>query len=306
VFEEPYKPHVWGSQHFQNDNGGFAPDNSWSAYWESRGRQIFNAVYFALGLVALFVISRTSEFLVAPALVCAVFFGVLSFGALVYSIFHRYPAGSSDVFSARTQKNLRRFALCAPLVVIIFAGWNCLSFAVIGLWTYGYPGILPQDDIFKAFDARERAHIGLVADISPLNTITTKIAFDQAFDTKHFDQALASADRMIFFNPNDDRWKIRRLGVLGRYPGRESEFQFTTEQYKKSFGNDGYLWNTLADVAVYNKDWATALEMANKHVQIHDKEALAYQQRGAILKELGQVQEAEADEATANSFTINK
>jgi len=94
--------------------------------------------------------------------------------------------------------------------------------------------------------------------------------------------------------------------MLCRLPGKESEFTATSEQYQQSFAENGFLWNTLANVAYYKRDWPLALEMANKHLQIHDKEFAAYQQRGMILKQLGRIPEAEADLAKANTFTGNK
>ena len=63
------------------------------------------------------------------------------------------------------------------------------------------------------------------------------------------------------------------------------------------------MWNTLADTAVYNKDWPLALDMANEHIKRHDRETIAYEQRASIFKELGMEQEAEQDLATANSFS---
>jgi tetratricopeptide (TPR) repeat protein len=299
--------HVWISDYSNSALPDIEAGNQWSRFWESRGRQIFNFAYFSAGVLAFFFIACTCDLVYWPAMAGVGIFAILGSGALVYSIFHRHPVGESDALSLRTKKNLRRFALIAPLVAMLFAAWNLLGQVYLLHWyqvscSGSYLARVNQEQ----FKADRRQAYEIASNLSPFNTMLIDTSYRGASWNEDFDQAVSFLDRKIFLHPFDDHLKITRMGMLGQAPGRENEFASLAEQYKKSFAKDGFLWNTLADVAVKKKDWPVALEMANQHVQIHDKEAMAYKQRGEILQQLGQTQEAEVDLAKARVLEGNK
>jgi len=293
--------HIWTSVYDFDGPGNFADDNRFRKWWNGSGQQIFNLAYFALGAAACGVIAYTSGYMYKASIVGICLFAALSIAATIYAICHKHPS-SSDVFSERTQKNIRRTALMAPLLAILLAGWNCLTYGVDYLWAQGiYPGYNKNMSSHE-YEQIRKSQVELATTISPFNTEAAKRHFERAKSVGSYAIAVKMANKVIRFNRRDSRWKIRRLGVLGRLPDRDQEFQTLTKKYKKRYGTDGYLWNTLADTAVYNRDWPLALEMANEHVKIHDKEAIAYEQRATIFQELGMNQEAEDDRITASSY----
>jgi hypothetical protein len=293
--------HIWTSVYDFDGPGNFADDNRFRKWWDGSGQQIFNLAYFALGAAACGVIAYTSGYMYKASIVGICLFAALSVAATIYAICHKRPS-SSDVFSERTQKNIRRTALMAPLLAILLAGWNCLTYGVDYLWAQGiYPGYNKNMSSHE-YERLLKSQVELTTTISPFNTEAAKRHFERAKSVGSYAIAVKMANKVIRFNRRDSRWKIRRLGVLGRLPERDREFQTLTKKYKKRYGTDGYLWNTLADTAVYNRDWPLALEMANEHVKIHDKEAIAYEQRATIFQELGMSQEAEEDRITASSY----
>lgn len=293
--------HIWTSVYEFDGPGNFADDNRFRKWWDGSGQQIFNLAYFALGAAACGVIAYTSGYMYKGSIVGICLFAALSMAATIYALCHKRPS-SSDVFSERTQKNIRRTALMAPLLAILLAGWNCLTYGVDYLWAQGiYPGYNKNMSSHE-YERLLKSQVELATTISPFNTEAAKRHFERAKSVGSYAIAVKMANKVIRFNRRDSRWKIRRLGVLGRLPERDQEFQTLTKKYKKRYGTDGYLWNTLADTAVYNRDWPLALEMANEHVKIHDKEAIAYEQRAMIFQELGMSQEAEEDRITASSY----
>jgi hypothetical protein len=294
---------IWTSVYDFNGPGKFADDHRFRKWWDRSGRQLFNLIYFALGGVACYVISQTSGYLYKTSMVGLCLFAAIVTAAAIYAICQRRPSQESDVFSERTKKIIRGTALSAPLLAMVVAGWNCLTYGVDYLWTEGlYPGY--NSHMSQAsYDILKKEQVEVAASISPLNTEVAKRHFERTKLVGSYELAVKMADKVIRFNRHDSRWKIRRLGVLGRLPEREQEFQTLTNKYKKRYGRDGYLWNTLADTAVYNKDWPLALDMANEHVKRHEREAIAYEQRASIFKNLGMEQEAEEDLVTANSFS---
>lgn len=304
-FQESHIEQIWTSVYDFNGPGKFADDRSFGKWWEGPGKQIFNLIYFALGGAACYVIAQTSGYLYKTSLVGICLFAALTVAATIYAICHGKPSSQSDVLSERAQKFIRRAALAAPLLAILVAGWNCLTYGVDYIWAEGYYPRYQSNMSPADYEILKKEQVELAATISPLNTEVAKRHFERAKEVGSYVLAEKMATKVIRFNRRDSRWKIRRLGVIGRLPDREQEFQTLTKKYKKRYGNDGYLWNTLADTAVYNKDWPLALEMANEHVRIHDSEAIAYEQRASILRELGMNQEAENDLASANSFSSN-
>jgi len=279
------------------EGGSLAPSNldmealfREDTFWERRGRQIFNTFHFTLGLGAAIYVAATSDFLLVPATVLFWLGCLLTVQAFTYSIFHKAMLGRSDVFSLRTQKNLRRAGLVTPFVFIAVAASNLTGQMLDQSWHRGVTDV-----------AITGQAIEVIAATAPLNSALINHLYDHAKSESLHPQALMLADRMIMFHPFDDRWKIRRLFSLAFIPGKEQEFDRLSLEYKKSMADDGFLWNTLADIAVQKQDWPLALEMANEHVRIHDKESLSYEQRAAIEKELGMTQEAEDDLAAANS-----
>ena len=299
------RPHVFAADYFSSSAAHVAPDKSWGYFWEIRGRQMFNAVYLTIALCAVMLAGATSPFLQLPAVICAAVLILFIALALVYVWKYDHSSGSTELFSERTQKYLRRVGLIAPLLPILFAASNFMGRIADWQWHHGYyPGmadVMPNDRYLAA--AKEFIHRADA--LSPFNTSLTKELFDDATGSGLNQQALALADKIVFFEPTDDRWKIRRYAVLGRMPERASEFEGLAASYEKRFGYDGFYWSKLADLAVYNKNYPLALEMANKHVKIHDNEASAYMERSAILRQLGQTDEADADLAKARSFGSN-
>lgn len=294
---------IWTSVYDFSGPGKFADDHRFQKWWDKSGRQIFNLIYFALGGVACYVISQTSGYLYKTSMVGLCLFAALGTAAAIYAICHRQPSDQPDVFSERTKKIIRCTALSAPLLAMLVAGWNCLTYGVDYLWAEGlYPGYSSHMSP-ASYEILKKEQIEVAARISPLNTEVAKRHFERTKSVGSYELAVKMADKVIRFNRHDSRWKIRRLGVLGRLPDRDQEFQTLTNKYKNRYGKDGYLWNTLADTAVYNKDWPLALDMANEHVKRHDREAIAYEQRASIFKELGMEQEAEEDLVTANAFS---
>ncbi len=304
-FQESHKEHIWTSVYDFSGPGKFADDHRFRKWWDGPGKQIFNLIYFALGGAACCVIAQTSGYLYKTSIVGLCLFAALGTAAAIYAVCHRRPSSQSDVLSERAQKIIRRTALAAPLLAILVAGWNCLTYAVDYIWIEGnYPRYSSSMSPAN-YEILKKEQVELAATISPLNTEAAKRLFERTKEVGSNDLAVKMADKVIRFNRRDSRWKIRRLGVLGRLPERDQEFQTLTNKYKKRYGKDGYLWNTLADTAVYNKDWPLALDMANEHVKIHDREAIAYEQRASIYRELGMDLEAEEDLVTANSFSAN-
>lgn len=304
-FQESHKEHIWTSVYDFSGPGKFADDHSFRKWWDGPGKQIFNLIYFALGGAACCVIAQTSGYLYKTSIVGLCLFAALGTAAAIYAVCHRRPSSHSDVLSERAQKIIRRTALAAPLLAILVAGWNCLTYAVDYIWAEGnYPGYYSSMSPAN-YEILKKEQVERAATISPLNTEAAKRLFERTKEVGSNALAVKMADKVIRFNRRDSRWKIRRLGVLGRLPERDQEFQTLSKKYKERYGNDGYLWNTLADTAVYNKDWPLALDMANEHVKIHDREAIAYEQRASIYRELGMDLEAEEDLVTANSFSAN-
>jgi len=260
-------------------------------FWERRGRQIFNAVYFTSGLVAVWFVAASSDFLMFPATVLCWFVCLLALQSFIYATFSKAMLGPSNVFSLRTQKNLRRAALITPFVFMVVAASN-----MAGLYMHANMHNAARGGQLPA-GAMENMLI-----FSPLNSTLISHLYDDAIDHSLHPQALMLAERMSVFHPLDTHWKIRRLASLAFIPGREAEFDRLTKEYTKTMADDGFLWNTLADIAVARQDWPVALELANEHVRIHDNERLSYEQRAAIEKELGMIEEAESDLDRANSI----
>lgn len=303
--QEKTTEHIWTSVYDFSGPGKFADDHRLRKWWDGPGKQIFNLIYFALGGAACCVIAQTSGYLYKTSIVGLCLFAALGTAATIYAICHRRPNSQSDVLSERAQKIIRRTALAAPLLAILVAGWNCLTYAVDYVWAEGnYPGYSSTMSPAN-YEILKKEQVERAATISPLNTEAAKRHFERTKEVGSYALAVKMADKVIRFNRRDSRWKIRRLGVLGRLPERDQEFQTLTEKYKERYGNDGYLWNTLADTAVYNKDWPLALDMANEHVKIHDREAIAYEQRASIYRELGMEKDADDDLLRANSFSAS-
>jgi len=277
------------------------PDDT---FWERRGRQLFNAIYFSIAIVALYFVAATSDFLMFPAVALLLLLAILALQSAIYAVFHKTMLGSSTALSLKTQKNLRRTALVTPAVILLVAASNGAGQMMDSslhlteqkdLFTYGMDSLEIRQSAARSIES--------IAAIAPLNSALTSHLYEDAKASSLHPQALMLADRMTFFRPFDGRWKIRRLSALAFLPGREQEFESLSREYQKTFATDGFLWNTLADIAVAKKDWPLALQMANAHVKIHDKESLSYEQRAAIEKELGMAQEAEDDLAAANSVS---
>lgn len=294
---------IWTSVYDFDGPGKFADEHLFSKWWNGPGQQVFNFIYFGLGAVACFVIAQTSGYLYKTSMVGLCFFGALCTAALIYTICRRQPNDPSDVLSERAQKLIRSTALVLPMFAIAVATWNCLTYGVEYLWVEGhYPGY-SQNMNAKDYDLVRKQQVELAATISPLNTAAAKQHFEATKSVGSYALAVKMADKVIRFNRRDSRWKIRRLGVVGRLPERAKEFERLTKKYKSRYGTDGYLWNTLADTAVYNKDWLEALDMANEHIRLHDRESIAYEQRASIYQALGMNQAAEEDRDIADRYS---
>ncbi|CAN5232546.1 hypothetical protein BH11CYA1_BH11CYA1_35790 [soil metagenome] len=301
-----YTEKIWTSVYDFDGPGKFADDHCFSKWWNGPGQQIFNFIYFGLGAAACCVIAQTSGYLYKTSMVGLCLFGALCTAALIYALCRRKPIDPSDVLSDRAQKIIRRTALVLPFMAITVASWNCLTYGVEYLWVEGlYPGY--NKNMSSAdYEVVHKREAELAATISPLNTAAAKQHFEATKAVGSYALALKMADKVIRFNRRDSRWKIRRLGVLGRLPDKANEFERLTRKYKARYGTDGYLWNTLADTAVYNKDWLQALDMANEHIKIHDNEAIAYEQRASIYQELGMNEAADEDRANAARYAKSK
>ncbi|MBS1995664.1 MAG: hypothetical protein JSS86_05105 [Cyanobacteria bacterium SZAS LIN-2] len=264
------------------------PDDT---FWERRGRQIFNFFYLGLAIVSLLLIACTSEFLLWPALVVLVLMAILMIQAGLYAVYHKKMLGSSNVLAPRTQRNLRRAALYVPFMAFIVAASNLAGFALEARWH-------AQHHMYGALDGRALPsgalwHIETSSMIAPLNTILAARLYEEAKEGKFYAQQLAMADRMVFFKPFDERWKIRRLAALAYIPEKQDEFNKLSAEYKEKFADDGFLWNTLADIAQDRQDFPLALDMAREHARIHVTESLAYEQLSEIERHLGMNEDAD-------------
>lgn len=274
----------------------FGTDSAWQAWWNRRGRQIFNVLYFGAGICALYTVAHTSEFLDVPARMTALLFFVLMMVAFAYSFSPR-AGDSSFSLSTEAQKKLRRIGLITPLLAMLLAGWNCLAYGVEQFSSefMAKDGPMTSRDYIKWRDET----IGAQLVLSPLNTAMQKRLFREAFTLGLHNHSLKIANRIVFFNPRSVSWKVKRLAVLGRMPEREEEYNKKASQYKLRYARYGTLWNTLADVAMIKQNWPEALENSNQHIKLHDNEPRALEQRAAIYRELGRFDDANADFAAA-------
>jgi hypothetical protein len=287
------KPYNWDSGY---EFYTFSTDSGWQTWWNRRGRQLFNTVYFAAGIWSLYIVAHTSEFLRGPARFGILIFSILMVAAFVHAVFNR-ARSSSYSFSEATQKRIRRVGLAIPLMAMVLAGWNCLAYGV-----EQFSGDFIDKDGFmtsRDYITWRGDTIGAQLALSPWNTALQKRLFRESFTLGLHEHSLKIANRMTFFNPRSISWKVKRLAVLGRMPEREAEYNRKAAQYKVRYANYGTLWNTLADVAMIKQNWNEALELSNQHIKLHENEPRALEQRASIYSELGRTEEANADLAAA-------
>ena len=283
----------WGSA--GNFAGADRVTTGWNRGWpETRGRQLFNIVYFGLCAVALWCL---------PSVVAGphVFIGLGACIALIlassfYLVRHRSHVSSIDELPVWGRRSLRGLALILPL-------------AIIGTSAWFLPAQLESDLALADKLYSDADYDGAVLHYNKVVQIDWKNehSFDRLADaylrlsTSADLKSIESANQALAINPHNVSAASSKAWALNNLKRYDEALPIATAAAKENPGY-GEAFASIANAQRGLHHYAEALDADNEHARLHDYESQAFRYRAETLTALGRTEEANADLARAKKI----